>query len=107
MLTCINFAVGKHFSDHRPRPNLLSKFQTMHFTGHQWLKLKLTLCNYVLDALDCLNSFDFQLCSTTMFALTKAVAESILVNTYYVIQTRVGIPPAPKITAVLSAISPT
>ena len=38
----------------------------------------MTLCHYVLDALDCLNSFDFQRYqTTTMFALTQAVAESI------------------------------
>ena len=55
------FAAEKRFSDHHPRPHLVSKFQTMHFTGHQWLKLKMTLCHYhdyVLNALDCLIHFN-------------------------------------------------
>ena len=72
------FAAGKRFSDHHPRHHLLSKFQTMHVTGHQWLKLKMTLCHYILDAFDSFNSFNFKCYpTTTLFALTQAVAESV------------------------------
>ena len=49
-LTCLLQLENAENSDHRPRPHLLlSKFQTMNFTGHYWLKLKMTLYHYVLD----------------------------------------------------------
>ena len=64
------FAAGKRFC--------YQSFKICIFTGHQCLKPKMTPCHYILDALDCLNSVDFQQYPTmTMFALTQAVAESI------------------------------
>ena len=57
------------------------KVSSYAFYWSSMAKATQTLCHYVLDALDCLNSFDFQ-CYTTMtnFALTQhaqAVLESI------------------------------